>query len=292
VIPEECHQTISIVVNVGRNEWYSEPQLYTRDDATGLWERRPTMSSSVSCAFHYTTIQPPVSDEEVPVKLFVSNLNSDSQTFISNAEKVIEPALVMVDTDMPSSGFIDGVYARHFSRTGMVVYHSKTMGIVAVDKDTMPISVSDVNLEFASNLMNIPGDVVFLHPIHSYALIAYDSSALGPTGAAAVRAAVLCPQPALQKGDIVYLVGLNQSSKSQSRKSTVKNTVAALNIRQCAYPRYRAMKMEVIKLDTDLGNSFFGVLTDEHGKVWALLGSFSTQVKYSDSLDDLVKCFL
>jgi hypothetical protein len=167
------------------------------------------------------------------------------------------------NTDIPSSGFIDGVYARHFSGTGVVIYHSKTMGIVAVDKNTVPTSVSDVNLEFASNLMNIPGDVVFLHPIHNYALVAYDPAALGPAGAAAVRAAVLCPQPALQKGDTVYLVGLNQSSKSQSRKSTVKNTVAALNIRQCAYPRYRAMNMEVIELDTDFGNSFSGVLTDE-----------------------------
>jgi hypothetical protein len=57
-------------------------------------------------------------------------------------------------------------------------------------------------------------------------------------------AAVFYPQPALQKGDTVYLVVLNQSSKAQSRKSTVKNTVAVLNIRQCAYPRYRTMNIE------------------------------------------------
>jgi hypothetical protein len=45
VTPEDHHHTISVVVNVGRHEWYAEPQLYTRDDATGLRERRHAMSS-------------------------------------------------------------------------------------------------------------------------------------------------------------------------------------------------------------------------------------------------------
>jgi hypothetical protein len=148
-------------------------------------------------AFHYTTIQPLVSYEEVPVKSFARNLSGDSQTFISNAEKVIEPALVMVDTDIPSFGFIYGVYARHFSGIGVVIYHSKTMGIVTVDKNIVPTSVSDVNLEFASNLMNIPGDIVYIHPIHNYALVEYDPTTLDPARVAAVRAVVLFPQPTL-----------------------------------------------------------------------------------------------
>jgi hypothetical protein len=35
--------------------------------------------------------------------------------------------------------------------------------------------------------------VVFLHPVHNYALISYDPSALGPVGASVVRAAELLP---------------------------------------------------------------------------------------------------
>jgi len=35
--------------------------------------------------------------------------------------------------------------------------------------------------------------VVFLHPVHNYALVSYDPSALGPVGASVVRAAELLP---------------------------------------------------------------------------------------------------
>ena len=35
--------------------------------------------------------------------------------------------------------------------------------------------------------------VVFLHPVHNYALIAYNPSAMGPAAASAIRAAELLP---------------------------------------------------------------------------------------------------
>lgn len=35
--------------------------------------------------------------------------------------------------------------------------------------------------------------MVFLHPVHNYALVAYDPSALGAVGASMVRAAELLP---------------------------------------------------------------------------------------------------
>ncbi|XVE94941.1 hypothetical protein REPUB_Repub02eG0053200 [Reevesia pubescens] len=65
-----------------------------------------------------------------------------------------------------------------------------------------------------------------------------------------------------------------------SRKSVVTNPSAALNIGSADYPRYKATNMEMIELDTDFGSSFSGVLTDEHGRVQAIWGSFSTQLKF------------
>lgn len=112
-------------------------------------------------------------------------------------------------------------------------------------------------------------------------------------------------EPTLRRGDSVYLVGLSRSLQATSRKSIVTNPCAALNIGSADCPRYRATNMEVIELDTgnwntcclkwinafwisdmhlskcfpDFGSTFSGVLTDEHGRVQAIWGSFSTQVQ-------------
>ncbi|XP_050227203.1 protease Do-like 7 [Mercurialis annua] len=198
----------------------------------------------------------------------------------SFAESVIEPTLVMFEVHIPPTIMLDGVHSQHFFGTGFIVYHSQEMGLVAVDRNTVAISASDVMLSFAAFPIEIPGEVVFLHPVHNYALVSYNPSALGAVGASMVRAAELLPEPALHRGDSVYLVGLSRSLQATSRKSIVTNPCAALNIGSADSPRYRATNMEVIELDTDFGSTFSGVLTDEHGRVKAMWGSFSTQLKY------------
>ncbi|TKY56733.1 Protease Do 7 [Spatholobus suberectus] len=198
----------------------------------------------------------------------------------SVAERVIEPTLVMFEVHVPPACMLDGVHSQHFFGTGVIIHHSQDIGLVAVDKNTVAISASDVMLSFAAFPVEIPGEVVFLHPVHNYALISYDPSALGPVGASVVCAAELLPEPALHRGDSVYLVGLSRSLQATSRKSVVTNPCAALNIGSADCPRYRATNMEVIELDTDFGSAFSGVLTDEQGRVQAIWGSFSTQLKF------------
>ncbi|GAB4832400.1 Protease Do-like 7 [Ancistrocladus abbreviatus] len=203
-------------------------------------------------------------------------------TNASVAESVIEPTLVMFEVHVPPSCMLDGVHSQHFFGTGVIIHHSQNMGLVAVDKNTVAISACDIMLSFAAFPIEIPGEVVFLHPVHNYALVAYDPSALG-SGASLVRAAELLPEPPLRRGDTVYLVGLSRSLQATSRKSIVTNPFAALNIGSADCPRYRAINMEVIELDTDFGSTFSGVLTDDQGRVQAIWGSFSTQLKYGCS---------
>ncbi|KAJ0043731.1 hypothetical protein Pint_18629 [Pistacia integerrima] len=352
----------SVLVTIDRHEWYAPPQIYTRDDSSGLWTARPaiqseslllasgtngtgqglnnqtilscgepvhmehkhqgtdqeltdgvtsmeTASGDASIESHsrdesdsgrkkrrveeYASADGVVADGSVhesgDVKLedpsTMENAGSrDYQgatavtTNASLAERVIEPTLVMFEVHVPPSCMIDGVHSQHFFGTGVIIYHSQNMGLVAVDKNTVAISASDVMLSFAAFPIEIPGEVVFLHPVHNFALVAYDPSALGAAGAAVVRAAELLPEPALRRGDSVCLVGLSRSLQATSRKSIVTNPCAALNISSADCPRYRAMNMEVIEVDTDFGSTFSGVLTDEQGRVQAIWGSFSTQV--------------
>ncbi|XP_020088090.1 protease Do-like 7 isoform X2 [Ananas comosus] len=355
------HRNKSVLVTIDRHEWYASPQLYTRNDSTGLWTARPAIPSDsplLASTIHVGPTDPnstqvypmaetvllenkrqhgdansadgcsrmqtddesfvegshpgedPVvekkrqridEDSTVEESIFSNRdfINSKEQTFenrasaentdlshdqgtpLSNAsmaEQVIEPSLVMFEVHVPSSCMLDGVHSQHFFGTGVIVFHSETMGLAAVDRNTVAVSVSDVMLSFAAYPIEIPGEVVFLHPVHNYALVAYDPSALG-AGASIVRAAKLLPEPALRRGDSVYLVGLSRSLQATSRKSIVTNPCAAVNIGSADCPRYRAINMEVVELDTDFGSTFSGVLTDDHGRVQALWASFSTQKK-------------
>ncbi|XP_024977821.1 protease Do-like 7 isoform X2 [Cynara cardunculus var. scolymus] len=356
------HRKKSVLVTVDRHEWYAPPQIYTRDDNSGIWIGKQALlpnsqlissgikvieqgltsnivlenrlveplhqdigeelvngvASMDTSSSDHVTDEPHVQEEsdngtkkrrvEEDLSadgIVIADLNglpqfeqledprSPGDTVVrdehgtsadsgnaSVAERVIEPTLVMFEVYVPSSCMLDGVHSQHFVGTGVIIYHSEEMGLVAVDKNTVAISASDVMLSFAAFPIEIPGEVVFLHPVHNYAIIAYDPSALGATGASVVRAAELLTEPALHRGETVYLVGLSRSLQATSRKSVVTNPFAALNISSADSPRYRATNMEVIELDTDFGSSFSGVLTDEHGRVKAIWGSFSTQLKY------------
>lgn len=366
------HRRKSVLVTVDRHEWYAPPQIYTRDDSTGLWTAKPalppesvllsaginhhgegllnqtvasnTCEASMMEHLHHDnnheladgltsmeTSQENVSEEtqardepDVGTKkrrieedssangivIADCSLNEPTEEKLENmrtmqnavlrdyqgaaaaaanasiAERVIEPTLVMFEVHVPPSCMLDGVHSQHFFGTGVIVHHSQFMGLVAVDKNTVAISVSDVMLSFAAFPMEIPGEVIFLHPVHNYALVAYDPSALGPIGSSVVRAAELLPEPTLRRGDSVCLVGLSRSLQATSRKSIVTNPCAALNIGSADCPRYRATNMEVIELDTDFGSTFSGVLTDEHGRVQAIWGSFSTQLKFGCSTSE------
>ncbi|XP_044468073.1 protease Do-like 7 [Mangifera indica] len=360
------HRRKSVLVTIDRHEWYAPPQMYTRDDSSGLWTAKPailceslllapgcnstgqslknqtilssgepvhiermhqgnfqeltdgvtsmeTASGNASMESNsqdesdsggkkrveeYASDDDSVADSSVhgrrDVELeYPSTMeNAGSRDYqgaaavttnASLAERVIEPTLVMLEVHVPPSCMIDGVHSQHFLGTGVIIYHSQNMGLVAVDKNTVAISASDVMLSFAAFPIEIPGEVVFLHPVHNFALVAYDPSALGAAGAAVVRAAELLPEPALCRGDSVYLVGLSRSLRATSRKSIVTNPCAALNIRSADCPRYRAMNTEVIEIDTDFGITFSGVLSDEQGRVQAIWGRFSTQVKFGRS---------
>ena len=351
----------SVLVTIDQHGWYAPPQLYTRNDATGLWNaklaiplespfvvshRAGHMDANLNSVSPLTESSPMdlkcqhesentadgcikmQTDEEIavdgshsgedsiiekkrrrvdeeiaaegtissfgdlddikdgalrhPSSVEVSDLARTISSNASLAEQVIEPALVMFEVHVPPICMLDGVHSQHFFGTGVIIYHSDCLGLVAVDRNTVAVSISDIMLSFAAYPIEIPAEVVFLHPVHNFALVAYDPSALG-AGASVIRAAKLLPEPALRRGDSVYLVGLSRSLQATSRKSTITNPCTAVNIGSADCPRYRAINMEVIELDTDFGSSFSGILTDEQGRVQALWASFSTQLKYGCS---------
>ncbi|KAK8517715.1 hypothetical protein V6N12_016556 [Hibiscus sabdariffa] len=186
------------------------------------------------------------------IKKFAGEVVSKLEDLISILSKLPRVAQVSV----PPSLMLDDVHSQNFSGTGFIIYHSSSMGLVAADRHTVAISASDVMLYFAAYPVEIPGEVVFLHPAYNYALVAYKPSALGTVAASMVRAAELLPS----------------SLQVTSKKSVVTNTSKT--------------DLEIIELDTDFGRRFSGVLTDEHGRVQALWGRFSSTLRCTNTPKD------
>lgn len=66
---------------------------------------------------------------------------------------------MVLQVHIPPSAMLDGVHAQNFYGTGLIVHHSPSLGLVVVDRNTVPISVSDVMLSFAAYPVEIPGEV-------------------------------------------------------------------------------------------------------------------------------------
>lgn len=79
---------------------------------------------------------------------------------ISYDEKQILSRNLNSQVHIPPSAMLDGVHAQHFYGTGVVVHHSESLGLVAVDRNTVAIAVSDVMLSFAAYPVEIPAEVL------------------------------------------------------------------------------------------------------------------------------------
>ena len=78
----------------------------------------------------------------------------------------LAPSLVMVNFDMPYS--VSGVTEKNYHGTGVIVDAER--GLVAIDRNTVPIAMGDVRITFAGTV-EVPGKVVFIHPLHNLAVV-------------------------------------------------------------------------------------------------------------------------
>ena len=174
------------------------------------------------------------------------------------------PSLVLVNFDMPYS--VSGVTEKNYHGTGVIVDAQR--GLVAIDRNTVPVAMGDVRITFAGTV-EVPGKVVFIHPLHNLAVISYDPKSIGSTP---VRAATLVTRP-LSPGDDVWVVGQRADSKIQSQKTQI-SSVDVVSFPLSRTLRFRDSNLEVISL-INAPTDYDGVLTDEKGDVLALWSSFA-----------------
>jgi S1-C subfamily serine protease len=140
-----------------------------RDDATGYWPCRELAAA------------PPA-----PV------LAPARTTFVATGEALADrlaPSLVLVNFDMPFS--VAGVTERNYHGTGLLV--DDAAGLVAVDRNTVPVAVGDVRLTFAGSI-EVPGRIEYVHPVHNLAIVSFDPALLDGTPIRAIPGCARSPR--------------------------------------------------------------------------------------------------
>jgi pro-apoptotic serine protease NMA111 len=196
-----------------------------------------------------------------------SSIKSASTQFAKTGDARIDrlaPSLVMVNFDMPYS--VSGVTEKNYHGTGVIVDAQR--GLVAIDRNTVPVAMGDVRITFAGTV-EVPGKVVFVHPLHNLAVVSYDPKSIGNTP---VRAATLVTKP-LNPGDDVWVVGQRGDSKILSQKTQI-SSVEVISFPLSRTLRFRDSNLEAVTLINPPGD-YDGVLSDEKGDVLALWSSFA-----------------
>lgn len=176
----------------------------------------------------------------------------------------LAPSLVFVNFDMPYP--IDGVSETHYLGTGVIV--NTALGLVVVDRDTVPVAMGDVRLTFAGSL-EIPATVLYVDPLHNLAVIHYDPSLIGNTPVHAVAFS----SRAARVGDRSWVVGLQPNQVLASQQTRIASRDPLMLPLSRSF-RFRDTNLEALSLVNPPAN-ITGVLTDREGKVTALWASFA-----------------
>jgi S1-C subfamily serine protease len=165
---------------------------------------------------------------------------------------------------MPYS--VSGITERNYHGTGLVVDAQR--GLVVVDRNTVPVSVGDVTITFAGTVQ-VPGRVVYIHPLHNFAVVAYDPKLLGTTP---VKSARLSKHP-LTAGERIWVVGLGGDGQLMARSTEIAS-IDQLELPLSRTMRFRDSNIEAAQL-VNPPLDFDGVLSDASGEVLGTWSSFA-----------------
>jgi S1-C subfamily serine protease len=176
----------------------------------------------------------------------------------------IAPSLALVEFNMPYP--VSGVTERNYHGTGVVL--DAVRGLVAVDRNTVPVAIGDVRMTFAGTI-EVDGMVEYVHPLHNLAIVRYNPRHLGDTPVQAVRLADRVPVT----GEEVQVVGLHADNRVVSQQATIASMGPA------TFPlsrtlQFRDSNLEVVRL-VGGPSDFDGVIVDRRGEVLALWSSFA-----------------
>src|SRR5208282_564509 len=141
--------------------------------------------------------------------------------------------------------------------------------LIITDRNTVPVSLGDVRLTFAETL-EIPGEVVYVHPLHNLAVVHYDPKLIGTTPVQAARLSTR----GLRANEAIDVIGLDGNGEIKSRSTAVAGVDPLL------LPLSRSVGFRDDNLETatlvNPPDDIVGVLADPSGEVRGLWASFAT----------------
>jgi pro-apoptotic serine protease NMA111 len=176
----------------------------------------------------------------------------------------LAPSLVMVNFDMPYS--VSGVTEKNYHGTGVIVDAER--GLVAIDRNTVPIAMGDVRVHLRRH-----GRSAGQSRVHPSAAQPCDGILRSEVDRQHAGSRRRLPIPAAASGEDVWVVGQRADSKIMSQKTQVAS-VDVLSFPLSRTLRFRDSNLEAASLVNPPGD-YDGVLADDKGNVLALWSSFA-----------------
>lgn len=219
-------------------------RLAERNDETGLWD--------------FTDLAEPIPPEP-PVPRKADFIQLDGVKHPAAAD--IVRSFVRVSCTMPVK--LDGFPQARRTGYGLVIDAEK--GLVIISRAIVPFDLCDINVTVADSII-VTAKVVFLHPLQNYSVIQYDPSLVR----APVKTAQLSSEN-IKQGAETHFVGFNQNLRIVVAKTTVTDITTVSVPPNPTAPRYRAINLDAITVDTSLSSQCSnGVLLGDDGQVQAL----------------------
>ncbi|KAI9677311.1 MAG: hypothetical protein M1829_002654 [Trizodia sp. TS-e1964] len=239
----DLHTLNTSIVYIDRH-WTSKMRMAIRNDITGKWD--------------FSDLADPLPPTPlVPRKANFIRLDSGNHS--AAAEMVRSFVRIVCSMPVKLDGFPRG------KKTGVGLVIDAEKGLVIVSRATVPYDLCDISITVADSII-VEGKVVFMHPLQNYAIIRYDPKLVD----APVQSAKLSTEPIKQGAETIF-VGFNQNLRVVVAKTTVTDITAVGIPANSSAPRYRAINLDAITVDTSLSAQCgSGVLVSPDGTVQAL----------------------
>ena len=243
----DLHTLNTSIIFIDRH-WASKMRMAVRNDNTGIWD--------------FSDLGEPL--PAAPAQRRKADFVTLDSVGHPAAADIIR-SFVRVSCTMPLK--LDGFPRTRKIGFGLVINAEK--GLVLVSRAIVPYDLCDLSLTVADSII-VDAKIRFLHPLANYAIIQYDPSLVD----APVKSAKLASEP-IKQGTSTIFFGWNQNLRVAMTPTTVTDITTVAIPSNLTAPRYRAINLDAITVDTSLsGQCASGVLVAEDGTVEALWLSY------------------